>query len=304
MQNPFPEDSHSLLIKLPSAVFGQGRGQYWHYLQLVNTLKRAVADQTCAGEQEDVDNEVAWALIADNLSADLRKYALDYPQTDRAEHIRQGGYIGALYVKCSKPPHQLEHSESPHHSAAPSIQPLAAMEWDAVILKEAIYVLVESAKTLGSTHRYSLTVTLIIFLLMCRRAGLTFLDPQANNISAVYFELLTTQRLIERPSWMQGEDIEWRRLYKTWQDIYKAHGGRIMRAKYQGSGQLRIHSVFGLTETGEAYFMQHLLNSGIEHTILEKSLERIKHQTISLDNYAASLRQSADGIDEDKLLSM
>ncbi len=310
MQDQWTDEPPSLQIAVPGATFGWGRGGYWRHARLTTRLKSAVADQTCTCAPEVVDKRDALALICESVQADLKKYALDFPQTDVAELVRRGHYIEALSRglqpggpegRSSREADQ-DHVDLPPRTPPPlrlNAGPAAAEPgieaeepWDAVVIAEAVGILADSALHLESSHRFSLTNALVILLLVCRRAGLSYLDPRANNVTVNYLQILVTRHLITRPAWMRGPQVDWNRLYKAWGDVYKAHTARIQRAKYRVDPKARFSAVYGLNETGDIYFVRRLLEADVQLSAIEAHALQAQLKIGSATGYSQTLKQS------------
>ncbi|WP_146009605.1 hypothetical protein [Deinococcus planocerae] len=312
MPESFNEDAPSLLIALPAVTFGQGRGHYWRHLKLLSSMKRAIADQSCECSKETVDKHVALELIWQNVCSDLQKYAQDYPQTDLAELVRRGQYLEALalgtHVTRPEPGSEpstkrtsLDTSQF-QHSLEQEAGPSALLPWDEIVIAEAVGMLADSAEYLDSDHRFQTTITQIVLLLICKHAGFPFLNPHGNDVSAKYFQTLVTRGLMTPPEWMEGNPSDWSRLYKTWNDLYKAHSERIGRAKYLAPSRARPTSVYSVFDTGEIYFTRRLFEFNVQRNAYEARIKQVKKKAAGNKDYPTTLMRRAEDVGPDELL--
>lgn len=316
VQYPWSEETPSLVTGLSAVKFGQGHGAYWHLSGLMAELKRAVASGRYECATEKVSRHDALALILENVQADLQRYALDFPQSEVAELVRQGRFLDALggseQPGSAKPDSPSRGDQAIQDPAAParssfrlSIAPSANKaeeNWDEAAVVETVGLLNEGAFYLGGSYQYSLTFALSILLFVCRRAGLSFLHPAANNITEKYIRMLISRELIQCPAWMPGGQANKRELYKSWRDAHKAHMTRIQRAKYCLPPSTQPSCVYGLSDTAEAYFIDKMLEKGIESTSIQKRTAQAVAKIGLAADYPQPLRQPASVVGPDQHL--
>lgn len=305
MRDDIPDDAtaSAVTILVPAAQFGGGKGQYWKQHRINGLVKRAVVDGDCMTNLEQTDGQTIEDQIWDSLCADLRKYALDVPDSETAEHVRQHRFLDGL-VSFARFKKSLSDSDLKEQKPTKKVMK-ADQTWDQIIIDLTLCVLKESAAELPFGFHFPVAATQWLFLLMYKRTRGGFFNPRLENLSENFLNTVFAADLAKVPNWFKPDQDEYRRTIKGWDDIFKAHAERIARVRHLYQKRRVGMFSFQLTLTGESFAFRHLLKQSISREVLMNYLGYIdQHAELFVSMPAELRRDPAETAPDENLVAV